>query len=191
MTEIFGNFQDEPSASQEYLILGFSPSSTSLKQRWRNNGLSANFIADYLTVFLPVADDQTLTIARQEQIKSAVSFVANELLENAMKFNDYSSLQPVLIQLQLFEDKVVFWVSNAIAATAVQPFQALIQKIITSDPSELLIHQLETNADNTSNSGIGILTMMNDYLAQIGWKFETTQADPQITTVTTRVQLPF
>jgi hypothetical protein len=191
MTEIFGNFQDEPSASQEYLILGFSPSSASLKQRWRNNGLSANFIADYLTVFLPVADDQTLTIARQEQIKSAVSFVANELLENAMKFNDYSSLQPVLIQLQLFEDKVVFWVTNAIASTAVQPFQALIQKMITSDPSELLIHQLETNADSTSNSGIGILTMMNDYLAQIGWKFETAQADLQITTVTTRVQLPF
>lgn len=189
MTEIFGDFHDEPSASQEYLIMGFSPSSASLKQRWRNNDLSANFMADYLTVFLPVAEDHSLTIARQEEVKSAVSFIANELLENAMKFNDYSSLQPISIQLQLFQDRVVFLVTNTVDPTTVQGFKHLIQEIVTSDPSEMLIRQLEKNADDKTDSGVGILTMMNDYLARVGWKFETLQASPDITTVTTRVQL--
>lgn len=189
MVEIFGDFNDEPSDNQEYLIMGFSPSSASLKQRWRNNGLSANFMADYLTVFLPINEDNALTIVRQEEVKSAVSFIANELLENAMKFNDYSSLRPIVVQLQLFQDRVVFLVTNAIEPKAVQHFQGLIQEIMTSDPSEMLIRQLEKNADDAADSGVGILTMMHDYLAKISWKFETTPEVPKVTTVTTRVQL--
>jgi hypothetical protein len=33
----------------EYLKIGFSPTSIPIQQRWRNNGLSANFLADYLS----------------------------------------------------------------------------------------------------------------------------------------------
>jgi hypothetical protein len=189
MTEIFGDFQDELPTSEEYLIMGFSPSSASLKQRWRNNGLSANFMADYLMVFLPVSDDNAVAIARQEEIKSAISFIANELLENAMKFNDYSSLRPIVVQLQLFQDRVVLLVTNAIEPVTAEPFKALIQEIMTSDPSEMLIRQLEKNADAKTDSGVGLLTMINDYGAQVGWKFELTQVNPEVITVTTRVQL--
>src|SRR6476469_5048823 len=169
MTEIFGDFQDELPISEEYLIMGFSPSSASLKQRWRNNGLSANFMADYLMVFLPVSDDNAVAIARQEEIKSAISFIANELLENAMKFNDYSSLRPIVVQLQLFQDRVVLLVTNAVEPDTVEIFKTLIQEIITSDPSEMLIRQLEKNADAKTDSGVGLLTMINDYGAQVGW----------------------
>ena len=87
MIQIFGDFIEQP-PSQEYLIIGFSPSSIPLKQRWRNNGLSADFLADYLTTFFPGNEDDPSTIERQAEIKSAVSYIANELLENAMKFND-------------------------------------------------------------------------------------------------------
>ncbi|HSF76291.1 MAG TPA: ATP-binding protein, partial [Microcoleus sp.] len=72
MTQIFGDFIEQP-ASQEYLIMGFSPSSVPLKQRWRNNGLSADFLADYLTTFFPGNQDDPSTIERQAEIKSAVS----------------------------------------------------------------------------------------------------------------------
>lgn len=37
--------------SQEFLLINFSSSSIPLNQRSRNNGLSADFIADYLTTF--------------------------------------------------------------------------------------------------------------------------------------------
>ncbi|MGC8711268.1 MAG: hypothetical protein ACP5RH_02650 [Leptodesmis sp.] len=39
------------------------------------------------------------------------------------------------------------------------------------------------------SSGLGLLTMMTDYLAKLGWKFETINTDPQIILVTTMVQL--
>jgi hypothetical protein len=63
---------------------------------------------------------------------------------------------------------------------------------MTSDPNELYIHQLEKSAEDESNtiSGLGILTMMNDYLAEIGWKFETVQKETEVISVTTMVQLP-
>jgi hypothetical protein len=190
MIQIFGDFIEQP-ASQEYLIIGFSPSSIPMKQRWRNNGLSADFLADYLTSFFPGNKDEPSTIDRQAEIKSAVSYIANELLENAMKFNDETSEYPIDIKLQLESDGVIFSVANSIPPQAVGKFQAYIQQLLTSEPSELYIQQLEKNAadESCTDSGLGLLTMLSDYTAKIGWKFHTVQKDPEVIAVTTMVQL--
>ena len=190
MTQIFGDFIEQP-ASQEYLIIGFSPSSVPLKQRWRNNGLSADFLADYLTTFFPGNQDEPSTIERQAEIKSAVSYIANELLENAMKFNDETSDYPIDIKLQLESDGVIFSVANSISPQAVDKFQAYIQQLLASEPSELYIERLEKNAadESCTNSGLGLLTMLTDYRAKLGWKFQTVHKDPEVIAVTTMVQL--
>ena len=190
MIQIFGDFIEQ-AASQEYLIIGFSPSSIPLKQRWRNNGLSADFLADYLTTFFPGNEDELSTVNRQADIKSAVSYIANELLENAMKFNDETSDYPIDIKLQLESDGLIFLVANSIPPQAVGKFQAYIQELLASNPSELYLKRLEENAadDNCTGSGLGLLTMLVDYNAKIGWKFETVQQDPEVIAVTTMVQL--
>ncbi|MEG4586640.1 DUF6272 family protein [Microcoleus sp. MOSTC5] len=190
MIQTFGDFIEQ-SASQEYLIIGFSPSSIPLKQRWRNNGLSADFLADYLTTFFPGNEDDPSTIERQAEVKSAVSYIANELLENAMKFNDETSEYPIDIKLQLESDRVIFSVANSISPQAVEKFQAYIQQLLASEPSELYIQQLEKNAadEKCIDSGLGLLTMLTDYTAKIGWKFQTVQKDPEVIAVTTMVQL--
>ena len=190
MIQTFGDFI-EPTPSQEYLIIGFSPSSIPLKQRWRNNGLSADFLADYLTTFFPGNEDDPSTIDRQAEIKSAVSYIANELLENAMKFNDETSEYPIDIKLQLKSDGLIFSVANSISPLAVDQFQGYIRQLLASDPSELYIEQLEKNAADeiSTGSGLGLLTMLSDYTAKMGWKFQTVQQDPEVITVTTMVQL--
>jgi len=190
MIQTFGDFIEQ-SASPEYLIIGFSPSSISMKQRWRNNGLSADFLADYLTSFFPGNEDEPSTIDRQAEIKSAVSYIANELLENAMKFNDETSEYPIDIKLQLKSDGVIFSVANSIPPKAVGKFQAYIQQLLASEPSELYMEQLENNAadESCTGSGLGLLTMLSDYTAKIGWKFQTVQKDPELIAVTTMVQL--
>jgi hypothetical protein len=190
MIQTFGDFIEQ-SASPEYLIIGFSPSSISMKQRWRNNGLSADFLADYLTSFFPGNEDEPSTIDRQAEIKSAVSYIANELLENAMKFNDERSEYPIDIKLQLESDGVIFSVANSIPPKAVGKFQAYIQQLLASEPSELYMEQLENNAadESCTGSGLGLLTMLSDYTAKIGWKFQTVQKDPELIAVTTMVQL--
>ncbi len=190
MIQTFGDFIELP-ASQEYLIIGFSPSSVPLKQRWRNNGLSADFMADYLATFFPGNEDDSSTIERQAEIKSAVSYIANELLENAMKFNNETSEYPINIKLQLESDGVLFSVANSISPQGVDKFQAYIQQLLASKPSELYIQQLEKNAveESCTDSGLGLLTMLTDYSAKIGWKFQTVHKDPEVIAVTTIVQL--
>lgn len=190
MTQIFGDFIEDLPTSQEYLILGFSPSSIPLKQRWRNNGLSADFIADYFTTFFSGGETSSNGTNIKAEVKGAVSFVANELLENAMKFSDETTQYPVTIQLHLDSNTMVFVVTNSINPAQVDKFQAFIQELITSDPDELYIRRLEGNAfENEGESGLGLLTMVNDYQAKLGWKFETLQTESEAIAVTTMVQL--
>ncbi|MBE9142633.1 slr1658 superfamily regulator [Planktothrix mougeotii] len=189
MTEIFGDFVEVPPVSNEFLMIGFSPYSMPLKQRWRNNGLSANFMADYVTTFFPKSEYDQATSSRQNDIKSSVSFIANELLENAMKFSDDTVNQPISIQLYLKTDRLIFVVVNSITPEAVKPFKEFIEKLINSDTETLYIQQIEQNLENDTQSGLGYLTMINDYFARLGWKFETIQTEPKIVNVTTMVQL--
>ncbi|WP_239121362.1 MULTISPECIES: ATP-binding protein [Spirulina sp. CCY15215] len=191
IVEIFGNFIENLPESPEYLILGFSPSSVPLQQRWRNNGLSADFLADYLTTFFPAKEDDPDTQYKQEEIKGAVSYIANELLENAMKFNNDCTNYPIGLSLHLQSDRLIFMITNSIASNTVQSFQHYLDKLTNADTQEMLITQLEENAleERGNSSRLGYLTMIEDYGAKLGWKFETVEKDPTIVTVTTMVQL--
>ena len=191
MTEIFGEFRNDLPVSQEGLTIVFSPTSVPVKQRWRNNGLSADFMADYFATFFPGSQDTTTETNTQAEVKSAVSFIANELLENALKFNDETTSHPISIRLQMHSDRLVFTATNSIHPQTVGKFQAFIKELTTADLDELYMRQLEKNAEDESESGsgLGLLTMMNDYQAKVGWKFETVQKDPEAIAVTTMVQL--
>lgn len=190
--QVFGEIGSDLPPSEEWLKLQFAPSSFPLQHRWRSNGLSADFIADYLLTFFPgeagspVPDKQ-----HQSELKGAATYVANELLENAMKFNDRDSWHPITLTLKLYPDRVVFTASNALRSTQIKPFQLLIHQLLTEDPQELYFQKLEGNAldPEGSQSGVGLLTMINDYGAKIGWIFEESNADAKLTTVTTIVQI--
>lgn len=191
MLQIFGNFQDDYPPSQEFLSLAFSPSSAPIRQRWRVNGLSADFVADYMTTFFPGEDDLS-SPSQRDEVRDAVSFIANELLENAMKFSDETSSFPIQIQLHLHSDALIFYVTNSIKPDDIIQFQKLIQEIVSSDPDELYIQRLEANAldESNSGSGLGLLIMLTNYAARLGWKFETLHAEPPLTAVTTMVKMP-
>ncbi len=135
MKQIFGYYVDKP-LNHDQLTLKFSPSSFSIKDRWRNNGLSADFMADYLTTFFP-KDDSTVGAQKQAEIKSTASYIANELLENSMKYCYHTVRFPIIIQLQLDADQIRFFVTNSIKKEAVEQFQAFIEELINSDPKVL------------------------------------------------------
>lgn len=175
MAETFGNYEDINQArtqNQEYLKLSFSPSSIPIKQRWRNNGLSADFLGDYFTTFFPKSDDNPASLRRQNEIKNAVSYIANELLENAMKFSDDQLNHTISIRLLLDKDRIIFSETNGISRDQADNFRVFINKLMNTDPNELYIQQLEENAMTDSSAGLGYLTMINDYGAELAWQFE-------------------
>jgi hypothetical protein len=188
---ILGDFIQNLPPSQEYLILSFSPGSIPLRQRWRNNCLSADFLADYLSTFFLANEHQQINDNKQAEVKSAVSYIANELLENAMKYGVEMSPFPISIQIHLNPDLIIFQLTNSIPTQQTEKFLTQIKTLLNSDPTELYIAQLEKNAleNNREESGLGLLTMLNDYGAKLGWKFEALSEESAEIAVTTMVQL--
>ena len=198
MTHILGNFRETLPNNHEFLVLGFSASSTPLQKRWRNNGLSANFIADYLTTFFPTCDSSAANSLHSEEVKSAVSYIANELLENAMKFSFEASQEPIQFGLHLLSEDgrtgintIVLRTTNSVASRAVPAFQSFIHELLTVDLDELYLRQVErsANEDEGFSSGLGFITMKSDYAAQLGWKFEPMDSAKNAIAVTTMVQI--
>ncbi len=187
MELVFGDFVDPKTEGQEYLVIGFSPSSLPIRERWRNNGLSADFLGDYLSTFFP--DDDKQARHRREEVRSGVSFIANELLENAMKYNHAPAGQGVRICMELDPDEVRFFVSNSLSEQDQAGFQALIHRLLTEDPADLYVEQLERNAEDDAEegSGLGFLTMIQDYGASLAWKFDETLGCQRVTSL---VRLP-
>jgi hypothetical protein len=191
MSQIFGDFTEELPASQEYIVVGFSPGTAGLQYRWRNNGLSADFLSDYLMNFFPENGSFSPLNTSAIEIKSAVSYIANELLENAIKFNCDFSPEPIVIQLQVLTDRLIFTTTHSIDPQTVDSFQAFLTESIESDPQELYISTLEKSAisGDRFESHIGYLTMLTDYGVKLGWKFDRGSTDPDVTLLTTMVKL--
>lgn len=171
MSDIVGRFHDSGTDIKEGLELTFSASSVPLKQRWRNNGLSADFLADYVTTFFPRVENDPASLDRQKEIRGAVNYIANELLENAMKYSEEHLSQPITIKLVLAAESIRFVETNATNIDRGRSFQAFVTELATSDPAEMYVTQLERSAES-GGSGLGLITMVNDYGAQLGWKFD-------------------
>jgi len=191
--ETLGNFIEPETCNvnnnSDFLTINFSATSVPLQQRWRNNGLSADFLADYLCTFFPGEDDETHN--RRAFIKDGVNFVANELLENAMKFNFPATKQPVRLYMGLREDKVLLYVTNCIEPSVVEAWKIELNRVLTEDTHELFMEQLTKNSqDDNADSGLGYLSMINDWNAKLAWKFESVQDEENIQQVTVMVQLP-
>ncbi len=190
MPKIFGDFVEAEYARQECLIIHFSPTSIPLQQRWRNNGLSADFLAEYWATFLPAHNIPSQH--KQREVKGAIGYIANELLENVMKFSYKPSDYPVSLGLYLYQNEFRFYTSNAVDPQGVEPFQAYIQKLLTGDAQEMYLQQLEVNAlEQKSGAGshLGLLTMVNDYDARLAWRFEADQDSVITMTMMTRLAL--
>lgn len=187
--QLFGAFQTQIPVSQEYLTLNFSPSSAPRKRRWSNYGLSADFLGDYFAAFFPGDAMPDSAINRRDTVKAAVSYIANELLENAVKYSDEAADLPISITLHLYEQEIIFEVINYSAPLMVETYQAFIQGLLQSDLDELYAQQLEKTALGLGPSHMGLLTMINDYAANFGWRFQATPLKPDVTQVTVMARL--
>jgi len=113
----------------------------SIQLRWKTNGLSADCLGDYVRKFFP--SNTNTNLSKQAKIRSAVSFIANELLENAMKYSYESANQTVNLEVHLFNDHLIFLSKNSVSPKAISGFQSYIQEIITGDIGQMYIDQVE------------------------------------------------
>lgn len=187
-TQTFGQFVEEGN-TREYLVLSFSSTALPFQEQWRNNSLSAEFLANYWGNFFLVQDASDPHI--QAEVKDAVNYITNELLENAIKYHYKPTNMSIRLGIYLFDDMLRFYLTNAINPQSITPFQQYINVLLTEDLDELYIRQIEQNAsrEDDTESHLGFLTILNDYQARLAWKLETIQQTPEVTLLTTMVQL--
>jgi hypothetical protein len=177
----YGDYFAPQPVSREYLRLQFSPNSLARQQRWRNYGLSADFLGDYFATFFPGDEIPDGKINRRDTVKASVSYIANELLENAIKHNHVSFPDPISIALHLKEHQLVFHVVNYATQEVAENYQTFIQTILDAKDLQLLyLEQLEKTAINSDESRMGLLTMMSDYEARFGWRFKGVSSEADI-----------
>jgi hypothetical protein len=188
---IFGNYGEQLNGKCEYLTLAFSPLSAPLRTRWRNNGLSADFLGDYVMTFLPKEGGCSVEAARQHELRHTITYIANELLENSMKFHIQGRDIPISIHLELSDSNISVTASNGVDGDQADRYITFVRQLLASDPNELLIERLESGASegNGNVSGLGLVTMITDYGAQLGWNFECADSSTGIGLVTTRAVL--
>ncbi|MEG4631562.1 DUF6272 family protein [Microcoleus sp. AR_TQ3_B6] len=194
MLQIFGDFVESFPPDQDSLELTFTPNSLPIKKPWLSNRLSANFMADYFSNFLRVYEQDPAEQRLIKESKGAVSYGANELLENAIKFNNQRTNfnKFGIYFIEEADMTAVLFARNIVIAEGLDKFQKFIQEFLCFDREKLYVQQIEKSAEeeNSGASGLGFLRMINDYSAKLGWKFERVQKYPKMIGVTTMVIVP-
>ncbi|HBQ99617.1 MULTISPECIES: DUF6272 family protein [unclassified Roseofilum] len=191
MEKILGDFIKEFPPEHDSLELTFTPSSQPQKKRWKNNRLSAYFLADYFSSFLPLDDDQR----RVAESKASVSYIANELLENAIKFHDQSVNCKVMFGIHFIQQPdhsivAAIFATNTVQSQTLISFEEFIDQLLNADLEELYIDQVEKSLEEDSNaSGLGLISMMKDYGATLGWKITDSRAGRDFVSITTMAKV--
>jgi hypothetical protein len=174
-TETLGTFQERPAekpASEASLHLA----STDMLQHWRRVSLSSDFLAKYYSFYFPYREKAKGRISR-ETAENSISFVLNELIENTAKYSNTADTE-VRVRVLLLERTILLEVSNAVTAKLADEFRASMREVLAGNTEELYLAKLEANLQEArSDSGLGFLTLINDYQVQLGFKFERTGTD--------------
>jgi hypothetical protein len=183
--EILGEFAEETKEkplSQTSVVA----SSTDMLDNWRRVSLCSDFLAKYYSYYFPYKEKAKGKISR-DAAENSISFVMNELIENTAKYSNASNKE-VTVKLLLHEEHIVFQVSNFVTAELAESFIGLAREILESNPEELYIKRLEKNSESDEgDSGLGYLTLINDYGILMGFKFA--QIDPDLFEVTVQARM--
>jgi len=174
-TETLGIFQEQPAepvASEAALEV----SSADMLQHWRRVSLSSDFLAKYYSFYFPYREKAKGRISR-EAAENSISFVLNELIENTAKYSN-TPQTAVRVRVLLLEHTIQLEVSNSVTEQLAEDFLASMREVLSGNTEELYISKLEANLQEArSDSGLGFLTLINDYQIQLGFKFEKTGND--------------
>lgn len=149
-----------PSAFQMGIVLSEGPLGVS----WQHASATCEFLGDIF------ATHHARSGTDFNEARHSIIYLVNELLENAIKFRVPGDIE---LRGSLEDGNFEVTVVNRTSADTARQFQTLLEEITTRDPGDLLIERIEANAadENSSGSGLGILTLMNDYGARLGWEF--------------------
>jgi hypothetical protein len=152
---------DEGAALAGSSILALKVKAGDIAAYWTKCGLIANFGSSYLSLNYP----------RYKNISNSISFIVNELLENAVKF---SSSQDDIIRVRIACDhaRVVVDVRNTIDSKQYAVFSLILEGIQDSGRANTqYLERFNSSSRGRMDSGIGLLSIINFFKSRIAAKF--------------------
>lgn len=140
---------------------------------WQHASATCEFLGDiFATRHAKAGQDYS-------EARHSIIYLVNELLENAIKFRSPGDIE---LRCSLENGNFELLVRNCTSSKVASGFQSLLAEVTSRDPGELLIERIEANAadESSSASGLGILTLMNDYGARLGWTFDDAPTDGEV-----------
>jgi len=134
---------------------------------WRRCGLTADWLAGFFAYDFEIE-------ARAAAV-SVLSTVANELLENAVKFCS-DKQRAVRITIQNHGEFLRFQTYNRARAAHVSTLRSAIEALSDDALEQLFAERVQHQAEPGA-SGIGLLLLKKDYRARIGARVEPCTAD--------------
>lgn len=163
MNTTLGNAEPAPPELKQLMRIAVSTAQIPLK--WSDCSSTADFLSHYYAGIFALDRSE----AQVTDISHSVSYMANELIENAVKFRTEGD---VTIDAGVDGGDFLLRIANWIDQNTSTRFRALLEELTAGDPGELLIQRIEANAiDGKGGSGLGILTLMNDYGVRLSWSF--------------------
>ncbi|MBU0552305.1 hypothetical protein KKF91_20120 [Myxococcota bacterium] len=162
MNIIIGDYPSQTSFDTQ-LTLTFYPGE--FQVHWRRAALTADFVASWFS-------------EAGEGVADAISYALNELVENAIKFGEAGRIE---VTVGLIDADLMMIVNNHLPREGVPKLEGLLREMVEEDPWELIVRRVEANAadPNSSQSGLGFLTLLTDYSAQLGWSITADEASSQ------------
>lgn len=131
---------------------------------WHHASTTSEFLGEFYAIRGPALSLDVV------ETRHSIGYLVNELLENAVKFRYPGDIS---IETSVEGNRFEIKVSNLVSRETAERFRVLLEEITARDPGELLIERIEANAEDatSSASGLGLLTLMSDYGARLGWEF--------------------
>ncbi len=168
---VLGGWTD-PSAKPAQSVAILDLDAGDISHNWRRCSLTADFLARYYSYYFPYREKAMDRISR-DTAENTISYILNELIENTAKYSDAVETA-VAVAVHLRDNDILFQVSNHVSAERAGRFTRLVADLLKGNPEELYMAQLEKN---TEASGLGYLTMINDYGVSLGFRVEKSAED--------------
>ncbi len=151
-----------------------------LMSRWERCGLIADFLSKY----------KSFSFMGQPKAEMLLSTIINELLENAIKFS-VDKNKMVNLSIKDFKHTVSIEAVNISDEEQVAKLKQYIHILKSENTDVLFFKMLERGASqNISYSGIGLLTLIKDYHANLGLKIVPKFEKDKFYEIYTKVVVP-
>ena len=144
---------------------------------WERGSLLSNFASDYFSHNFPTDEERNL-----------ISTVLNELIENAVKFSRNNSM-PVKVLMKKRTNHLLIQAVNSLPKHRQESFIVLCREIFDRDLDQLYVDRMNSNLDNHSSSGIGLILIKKDYCEYLSFEFFSDKTD--VARVAITVELDF